>query len=234
MSFNKFYKILVGCLLSVVLVINVSFLFDNSFSGEKNVLPPSVPVEEVVKEEPFIKDEKIPDMVGTIKIDGTKIDEVVVQGKDNEYYLNHNEKKKKDIKGATFLDYRVNLDSKKKLIYSHNSSTLDVPFQDLEKYYKKSFFEEHRYIKFRSEKGTKTYEVFSVFIETKDWSYMQVSFNTDEAWLEHLTYLKNKSFYDTGVEVKKEDNIIILQTCSHHKDYKKYKNKYLLVIGKEI
>ena len=33
--------------------------------------------------------------------------------------------------------------------------------------------------------------------------------------------LKDKSFYDTGVVVDSSDEILILQTCSHHKDYKK-------------
>lgn len=175
-----------------------------------------------------------PDIIGRIRLPNTKIDEIIVQGEDNDYYLNYNEKREKDIKGAIFLDYRVSLDSRKLLIYGHNSSDLDVPFKELENYYKESYYSKHKYIELTTELGVSTYEIFSVFIETEDWSYMNLKFKDDDAWLKHLLSLKSKSMYETGVSINKDDEILILQTCSHHKDYKKYDNKYLLVIGKKV
>ena len=52
--------------------------------------------------------------------------------------------------------------------------------------------------------------------------------------LGRISNLKDKSFYDTGVDINSTDEILILQTCSHHKDYKKYKKKYLLIVAKKI
>lgn len=56
---------------------------------------------------------------------------------------------------------------------------------------------------------------------------MNINFNSEEEYLNHLKKLKSKSMYDTGVEVTKDDEILILQTCSTHKDYHNYqKNIY--------
>ena len=174
------------------------------------------------------------DIKGYLTIPGTNISEPVLQGTDNEFYLSHGVNKKKNIIGSVYLDYRVKInEGRKNLIYSHNSSSLTVPFKELEKYYDEDFYKSHQYIFLEDENSKQTYQIFSIFVETKDWSYMSVDYN-DEKWLKHLNNLKEKSWYDTGINVESDDEILILQTCSHHKNYKKYKNKYLLVIAKKI
>ena len=40
--------------------------------------------------------------------------------------------------------------------------------------------------------------------------------------------------YDTLEDVKKEDNILILQTCSTYYKYRDYQRKFLLVVAKEV
>lgn len=225
--------------LSILLLLTISYV-PNFYTfiekeGETYFEPTKEEVLEKTEEVTSIKNEyNNPDIMGSIRIPNTKIDEIVVQGKDNDYYLNYNEKREKDVRGAIFLDYRVELDSKKLLIYGHNSSDLDVPFKELENYYNKDYYTKHKYIELTTELGISTYEIFSVFIETEDWSYMNINFKDDDAWLEHILSLKNNSMYETGVSVSKGDEILILQTCSHHKDYKKYENKYFLVIGKKV
>ena len=152
----------------------------------------------------------------------------------NEFYLNHDAHKNKNAIGSIYLDYRVKINiGFKNLIYGHNSSTLNVPFKELEKYYDKNFFKNHQYIYLEDENYIQRYQVFSVFIETQDWSYMKLNFTSD-SFLEHLKSLKNKSLYETDVNIENDDEILILQTCSHHINYQKYKNKYLLVIAKKI
>lgn len=97
----------------------------------------------------------------------------------------------------------------------------------------KIFFKNHQYIYLEDENYIQRYQIFSVFIETQDWSYMKLNFTSD-SFLEHLKKLKNKSWYETNVNIESDDEILILQTCSHHINYQKYKNKYLLVIAKKI
>ena len=84
------------------------------------------------------------DIVGKIRIDGTFLDEVIVQGNDNSYYLSHDNYKNYNIAGSLFVDSRVNLDDDKKiLIYGHNSPKGDRPFSVLEEYYDYEYFKEH-------------------------------------------------------------------------------------------
>lgn len=63
---------------------------------------------------------------------------------------------------------------------------------------------------------------------------MNVNFPDEESWVNHLNKLKSKSLYDTSVEVKDDDEILILQTCSTHDDYKDYSQKYLLIIARRV
>lgn len=174
------------------------------------------------------------DIVGYLTIPGTNISEPVLQSDDNEFYLSHGINKNKNIVGSVYLDYRVKInEGKKNLIYSHNSSSLTVPFKELEKYYDEDFYKEHQFIFLEDTNSKQRYQIFSVFVETKDWSYMKVDFSNED-FFSHIKTLKEKSWYDTGVTIEESDEVLILQTCSHHKKYSKYKNKYLLVIAKKV
>lgn len=209
--------------------------------GIKGIISPKIVDivdEELIYEVNYLKDIKEEynneDIVGIINIVGTEMQEIVLQGEDNEFYLNHNINKKFDIKGSIYLDYRVKIDdSKKKIVYGHNSKNLKVPFKILDNYYDYDFYKDHEYIELITDKEIQKYQIFSVFVETKDWDYMKINFNNDE-WYEHLVKLKSKSLYETNVKVDQDDEILILQTCCLAKEYKQYKNKYLLIIAKRI
>ena len=79
-----------------------------------------------------------------------------------------------------------------------------------------------------------TYEILSVYIETSDFTYMNMNFDNEEDYFMHITKLKDKSLYPTNVNLNGNDDILILQTCSNHKDYQKYSKKYLLVIARRV
>lgn len=177
------------------------------------------------------------EIVGVISIPNTNLSTVVVQHNDNEYYLNHNAYKAENIEGAVYLDYRVDVNSgRKNIIYGHNgnSSNLYVPFSELEKYYDNSFYKNNQYVYLEDEKGIGKYQIFSVFVETRDTNYLYLNFKSDSSWYEHISYLKNKSMYDTGVSVDSSDDVLVLQTCSHNEEYSKYKDKYLIVVAKRV
>ena len=156
-----------------------------------------------------------------------------MQSADNDYYLKHDNYGNYDKYGSVFLDYRCNKDSKKILIFGHNDYKEETPFSNLENYYEEDYFKNNQYINIILEDKKMRYQIFSVYIETKDFTYMNLKID-DERYRQDLIKYKNKSFYDTNVEVSENDDILILQTCSNHKDYKKYKDKYLLIIAKKI
>ena len=171
------------------------------------------------------------DVVGILSIDNTDYRVPILQGEDNSYYLNHTPDGKENYMGSIYLDYRNDIDSSRKLlIYGHNSSRIDMPFKILEEFYDIDYFNNHRYMSIITSKEEKKYEIFSVYVEPSDYTYMNLKFNSDEEYYRHILNLKNKSMYDTGIEVCYDDEVLILQTCSTHKDYSNYAKKYLLII----
>ena len=175
------------------------------------------------------------DVVGILEINNTDYIVPIMQSDDNDYYLNHTPDGKKNYMGSIYLDYRVDIDSSKKLlIYGHNSSKVDMPFTILEEFYDKDYYDNHKYIEITTSTTKKKYEVFSVHVETSDFTYMNINFSNDEDYLSHLEKLKSRSMYDTGVELSSNDEILILQTCSEHPDYRNYSKKYLLIILRRV
>ena len=159
----------------------------------------------------------------------------IVQGVNNSYYLNHDLNNKQSNIGSVFLDYRVNIDtSHKLLIYGHSSSDIDASFNILENYYDLNYYKNHRYIELTTDIGKYLYEIFSVYIETDDFSYMDLDFIDEKDFLMHIKKLQAKSFYDNEISLEDLDKILILQTCSHHEDYVNYEKKYLLIISRRI
>ena len=175
------------------------------------------------------------DVKGILEIENTDYIVPVMQSNDNDYYLNHDAYGNNNYMGSIYLDYRVSIDSSRKLlIYGHNSSNIDMPFKILEEFYDKDYYDNHKYVWITTSTAKKKYEIFSIYVETKDFSYMDVNFASDKDYLEHITKLKEKSMYDTGVEVNSDDEVLILQTCSTHKDYSNYQRKYLLIILRRV
>ena len=86
--------------------------------------------------------------------------------------------KKYDSYGAIYADYRSDLDNSKKiLIYGHSSSKKEVPFNILENYENKDYYNKNKYITLETKTNTYRYEIFSVYIETSDFTYMNINFD---------------------------------------------------------
>ena len=250
---NKYKLITLIIMLNVFIISFIVIIWKMNFYPKKNIVVMNSNKDIVDKElnndfdennsfnsvlEQLRKTYNNDEVVGLLKIDNTSILEPVMQGENNSYYLNHTEDKKYEIHGSIYMDYRNNLiDDKKILIYGHSSyrKNLDiVPFNELENYYNKDFYDTHKYINLTLDKEIRTYEIFSVYVETSDFTYMNLNFDSSDSWYQHILKLKKKSLYDTSVDVTPDSQIIILQTCSNNSKYKNYKDKYLLVIGKKI
>lgn len=154
----------------------------------------------------------------TLSINSLITKEPVMQTTDNEFYMNHNNKKEEFIGGSLFVDYRVNLNSTRKIIiYGHSSSTVDIPFTKLLGYKKQDFFLKHQDIELNYKDKKEIYQVFTVMLLKEDYFYTRLEF-TDEAFIKHLEELKEKSIYDTGINIDKTNKLLILQTCSQDED----------------
>lgn len=169
-----------------------------------------------------------PNNYAYLKIDD--FEELFIMSKDNEYYLNHDLAGNYDIKGSLFADYRTRINDRILIIYGHNSQSLDVPFKYLENYYNEDFFHKHTIIEIYNNDIHYKYQIYSIFIATNDFFYMDLD-------IDYQTYInktKELSWFHTNIDISINDDIIVLQTCSYHKKYSNYLNKYLLIIGKKI
>ena len=76
-----------------------------------NVQATDINTTATVKEEEKNQDEKL-----TLSINDLIQNEKVMQTTDNEFYMNHNNKKEKFIGGSLFVDYRIDLNNTRKII----------------------------------------------------------------------------------------------------------------------
>ncbi|MBS6955258.1 MAG: class B sortase [Enterocloster asparagiformis] len=87
-----------------------------------------------------------PDTIGWITIDGTNINYPIVQGTDNDFYLNHDFNGQENIAGAIYLDFESqgNWDGRNNIIYGHNMKNGSM-FKDVVKYKDEAYFKEHQF-----------------------------------------------------------------------------------------
>lgn len=170
------------------------------------------------------------DIVALLEIPGL-ISVPVAKAENNIFYLTNNLYQKSDKKGAIFMDYRVNEETDKKILaYGHNGNDENLPFIKLTKYRSENFYKKNSKIYLYTLNGKKEYTIFSSYVETKDFDYMNVKSFNGLTWSEHLNKLKNKSDYKTGITVNENSKILILQTCSFDTTYSE-SQKYQLVMG---
>lgn len=163
----------------------------------------------------------------TLSINNLITKEPVMQTTDNEFYMNHNNKKEEFIGGSLFVDYRVNLNSTRKIIiYGHSSSTVDIPFTKLLGYKKQSFLISHPNIELTYKDKKEIYQIFTIMLLKEDYFYTRLALD-DEKLIKHLEELKKKSIYDTGINIENTNKILILQTCSQDED-----GQYLVIGAK--
>lgn len=243
---KKNIKMVAYAVLFVIFFVYLYFFVSSQHYDDENKVNeiPAINNQEIIIDKPDYKEEinklKVDynnnDIVGILSIENTDFNEIVVQTIDNDYYLEHSLNKQYDWRGQTFLDYRVDINnSKKLLIYGHNSGNYNLPFKIFENYYDSSYVNEHKYMYLQTDEEVKIFEIFAIYVEVSDWSYFsKINFSSDDEYYNHILELKNKSLYDTGVVLNKNDEILIIQTCSYHSNYANYENKFLLVMGKLI
>lgn len=157
------------------------------------------------------------DIIGWIKVEGTKIEYPVVKTSDNNFYINHNFYKNKSKSGWIFADYRNKLNGNDKniIIYGHNMRN-DSMFGTLEKVLTSSWYEkeENRNVVFITENEYSIYRVFSIYqTKTLSDSYYVTTDFYDLEYEEFIVNLKNRSIVNFEERVD-TNQILTLSTCT--------------------
>lgn len=153
-----------------------------------------------------------------LEVPNTNIDYPVVQGEDNDFYLNHDFNKEKSSSGAIFIDYKNNIDKDKNIIiYGHNMKNKSM-FQNLMKFKDEEFWKENNKIILTIDGKTYEYEIFSSYISNAKDIDLKTNFENDDEYLKYIDDIKKKSIFHRDMNIKSNDRIITLSTCSYEKD----------------
>ena len=160
--------------------------------------------------------EKNNDAVAYIRVPGTKIDYVVLEGRDNDYYLDHDFDKKYNVAGWVFADYRTRFDESDKniVIYGHNMKDGSM-FGTLKNVLTESWQskEDNRVITLVTQNREYKYEVFSTYTIDAESYYITTDFS-NLSYIDFLNTLKNRSTYNYDIELNENDKILTLSSCS--------------------
>lgn len=180
------------------------------------------------------------DFKGWISISNTKVDNPIYQADDNSFYLNHNQKKQRSVYGALYFDCEDVIDKeqtdKNLVVFGHRMKNGSM-FGTLKKFRSLDFYKQNPTIEFSTLYKKSTYKIYAIFVlnavKADDQNYIyniykqnfinETEFNTwrDEAY--------DRSIIDTGVDVKMNDRILTLVTCTSD-----FENARLIIMAREV
>ena len=155
------------------------------------------------------------DVLGWIRIPGTKIDYPLLQGEDNEFYLTHTWEKTENSVGSIFLEHlnSPDLTNFNTIIYGHNMND-HAMFGDLENYALAEFWKTHPYVYIALDSGVYRYEIFAFFQASVESITYGVEFRKEQTKAGFLKNAVNETWIETGIRPAVTDRIITLSTCS--------------------
>lgn len=156
-----------------------------------------------------------PDVLGWILIPGTVVSYPLLQGDDNDYYLDHTWKKWTNVVGSIFLECRNNPDLTdfNTVIYGHRMNNGSM-FASLKNYRQQSYWAQHPTVYITDDNGVHSYEIFAAYeISTVGDTY-RLHFSTDQDKQDYIDYCLEQSVIDTGLTPTVYDRIQTLSTCT--------------------
>lgn len=167
------------------------------------------------------------EFAGYLEAPGINMSLPVVQTTDDEAYLNKNFYGKSTKYGCPFVSYLNRLEplDYNTVIFGHHMNDHTI-FGALDNYKTLAGYKKSPTIAFNTLYRDYTWKVFAVFITNavaQDdngyvFNYYFTALPTDEQKAAYLNELKQRSLYDTGVDVQPGDPLLTLSTCSHEFD----------------
>ena len=176
------------------------------------------------------------DMVGWVKIDGTRINYPVMHTPSKpDFYLYRAFDKSYSIYGCPYLQDNCDLDrpSDNFIIYGHHMNDGSM-FSDLVKYVSKDFYNSHKIIHFNTVSEKHDYEIIAAFStsvdEGKGFRYYDfVNAYGSEDYDSFIKSVKKLSYYDTGKSAEFGNKLITLSTCEYT-----HSNGRMVVVAKQL
>lgn len=168
-------------------------------------------------------DQQNKDFVCWISIDGTSINyPVMYTPHDPEFYLRRAFDKSDSQSGTPFIGAGGTVDSDSFIIYGHNMKNGSM-FGNLDYYKDVDFYKVVPTFNLTTLTERRTYEVFSAmktYVPYEDGKsyYDYVGDLSEKEFTELMDWIRNHSLYDTKAIPKFGEQIVMLSTCSYHRE----------------
>ena len=157
-----------------------------------------------------------PDTFGFIHIEGTNISYPIVQGKDNDHYLDYQSNGMPSVSGSIFADYRCNrslMDDGNLILYGHNM-TNGTMFNNVMNFFTESVFYNTK-IEIYTFDGLYTYEPFTIFRTNSRFPYFTTYFPEKQTMIDFCELMQAQSSINRGLTFTGEEKILTLSTCTN-------------------
>ena len=152
-----------------------------------------------------------PDIYGWIRIAGTNINYPIVQGKDNDYYLDHAYTGEPLVLGSIFADYRVSNHVEKNyntVLYGHNLTDGNM-FHDVTKFFRDDYFY-GTYIYIYTFDGIYVFEPFAIYETRYDYNYFKTHFATSSGFVAFAEEIHSNSAKYKDMDFTADDRLLTL------------------------
>ncbi len=156
------------------------------------------------------------DTIGWLIVNNTNVNYPVVQTTNNDYYLKHSFDGSNNGAGWVYADFRDNFNelSKNTVIYAHGRKD-KVMFGSLTNTLDKKWYEnkDNQIIQFSTLKYNTMWQIISIYKIQAESYYITTDFSSDSSYETFIKTMKDRSIYDFGIDVTKDDKLLTLSTC---------------------
>ena len=121
------------------------------------------------------------------------------------------------------MDYRNNLADQNLIIYGHHRRN-GTMFAQLKNYNDINFYKDNPVLRFDTIDERSEWIIFANFRATASWAtgtpfnYIRSDFADDKDFLQFVKDIQKRSLITTPVDVRADDKILLLSTCSYEKN----------------
>lgn len=155
------------------------------------------------------------DVLGWIEIPDTALSYPLVQGMDNDWYLNHAWNGQWTSVGSIFVDYRcaADLTDFHTIVYGHRMRNGSM-FASLKYYDDQSHWEAHPHVFIRSGEHVRQYAIFAAYEAPVQSPTYTLPGEEEAARQALIDFALEQSVIDTGLVPTAADRILTLSTCT--------------------
>ena len=155
------------------------------------------------------------EVIGWIEIPDTGLAYPLMQGEDNDYYLNRSWNGRRLAAGSIFMECQCAADFTdfNTIIYGHRM-TYDAMFAYLKYYKDLSYWQAHPLVYIVEQGGVRCYEIFAAYEASVKSCVYWLKVTEDEHKQAVIDFALEHSVIDTGVRPQTTDRILTLSTCT--------------------